>query len=143
MLSWRHVYLASSRYFPATIWLVAFLFVRMASAQPATLDIDCAPTIFVESTGGIVTVTKSGVALSASRNMWLCPGDEIVTGPNGRATIRFVGERQAVIRLNNNSKLRVRLAGPDDPPSKCRQEFCVERRFGNTILDIFHLLYVQ
>jgi tetratricopeptide (TPR) repeat protein len=98
----------------APIWLVPVLVAQTAWAQQADFGRDCAASAFVESSVGIVTVAMPGVAVaSVSRNLQLCPGDEVVTGPNGRVAIRFE-ESRTVIRLNRNSKLRVRSTGTDN-----------------------------
>lgn len=53
--------------------------------------------------------TADGHRLAASRNLLLCPGDEVQTGATGRVAIRF-DEKRTVVRLDGNSRMRV-LAG--------------------------------
>lgn len=70
-----------------------------------------APSVFIDSAASEVTVvTPDGVQVSASRNLLLCPGDEVRTGATGRVAIRF-DEKRTVIRLDGNSRTRVLSGG--------------------------------
>lgn len=69
-----------------------------------------APTAYIDSKASDVTVlTADGRRLVASKDLLLCPGDEVRTGETGRVAIRF-DEKRTVVRLDGNSRMRV-LAG--------------------------------
>ncbi len=69
-----------------------------------------APTAYIDSNASEVTVvTVDGQQFSASKDLLLCPGDEVRTGETGRVAIRF-DEKRTVVRLDGNSRMRV-LAG--------------------------------
>ena len=69
------------------------------------------PSAYIDSTVSEVKVFKAdGSKVDASRDMLLCPGDEILTGSTGRVAIRF-DEKRTVIRLDGNSRTRVLSAG--------------------------------
>lgn len=69
------------------------------------------PSAFIDSAVSDVKVFKAdGSKVDASRDMILCPGDEILTGSTGRVAIRF-DEKRTVIRLDGNSRTRVLSAG--------------------------------
>ncbi len=70
-----------------------------------------APSVFIDSTASEVSVfTTDGLRLTASRNLLLCPGDEVQTGATGRVAIRF-DQKRTVIRLDGNSRTRVLSGG--------------------------------
>ena len=70
-----------------------------------------APSVYIDSTASEVTVVMPGGAvLVASQNLLLCPGDEVLTGANGRVAIRF-DEKRTVIRLDGNSRTRILSGG--------------------------------
>ena len=69
------------------------------------------PSVYIDSAVSEVKVFKAdGSKVDASRDMLLCPGDEILTGSTGRVAIRF-DEKRTVIRLDGNSRTRVLSAG--------------------------------
>lgn len=120
--------------------LVAVLATATASAQGRSVCVGGmpnAPSVYVDSsTDEVVIFTIDGQQLGASRNLLLCPGDEVRTGTNGRAAIRF-DEKRTVIRLDANSRIQVLSGGTGSSDvsllsgilyfvSSVRQQFRVE-----------------
>jgi tetratricopeptide (TPR) repeat protein len=70
-----------------------------------------APSVYIDSSASEVTVlTADGRQLIASRDLLLCPGDEVRTGATGRVAIRFE-EKRTLVRLDGNSRTRVLSGG--------------------------------
>jgi len=96
-----------------------------------------APSVYIDSSASDVTVlANNGQELVASKDLLLCPGDEIRTGPTGRVAVRFEDKR-TVVRLDGNSRIRVLTGGVGNADasllsgilyflSSVRQQFQVE-----------------
>lgn len=101
----------------AIAWLAVCPFTDAALAQGRTAcigGVPGAPSVFIDSAASEVTVvTTDGARLSASRNLLLCPGDEVQTGTTGRVAIRF-DEKRTVVRLDGNSRTRILSGGTGD-----------------------------
>jgi len=101
----------------ALAWLATLQVDKAADAQERTSCLagaSGAPSVFIDSTASEVTVvTPDGARLNASRNLLLCPGDEVQTGATGRVAIRF-DQKRTVIRLDGNSRTRVLSGGTGD-----------------------------
>jgi tetratricopeptide (TPR) repeat protein len=70
-----------------------------------------APSVYIDSSASDVTiVANNGRKLVASKDLLLCSGDEVRTGPTGRVAIRF-DEKRTVVRLDGNSRIRVLSGG--------------------------------
>lgn len=95
-------------------WLVLAAAVSPAQGQERSAcigGIADAPSVYIDSSAAEVTVvTTDGRRFNASRNLLLCPGDEVQTGATGRVAIRF-DEKRTVIRLDGNSRTRVLSGG--------------------------------
>ena len=84
------------------------------SEHPVSPARPARPPVFIDFTASEVTVvTPDGARVNASRNLLLCPGDEVQTGATGRVAIRF-DQKRTVIRLDGNSRTRVLSGGTGD-----------------------------
>lgn len=115
MLHRRHTSRIKKLCLVAAAWLAGSVYPTKVQSQEFTVSRDCSPAAFIESSEGFVTVATAGAAtITVSLNQELCPGDEVIAGPNSRAMIRF-DESRTIIRLNRNSRMRIRGAGTGDP----------------------------